>query len=219
LATALHYRERTGEGQYIDLSMCEVVTSMLPEAMMEFFINGRDLEAIGNRDREMAPHGVYPASGEDNWLAIACVDDADFAALCDELGCPAMAQDQTYATLEGRLRHVAELDREIATATRKFDREALAGRLRGRGLSATAAYSTGALIHDPAFAASGMMVPLNHKECGERPTPTLPVRFSSITPDYRPAPLAGEHTGAILTELLGYSDDEIARLKLDKVIL
>ncbi|MFZ0248097.1 MAG: CoA transferase, partial [Candidatus Binatus sp.] len=71
LLAALHYRDRTGHGQYLDLSMAEMVTTMLPEAMMDFLMNGRDQAPIGNRDESMAPHGVFPAAGDDKWIAIA----------------------------------------------------------------------------------------------------------------------------------------------------
>src|SRR5208282_5984775 len=85
---ALHYRDRTGEGQYIDLSMAEMVTTMMPEAMMDFLMNGREQAAIGNRDESMAPHGVFPAAGDDKWIAIATASDDEFAKLCEALGAP-----------------------------------------------------------------------------------------------------------------------------------
>ena len=91
LLAALHYRDRTGQGQYLDLSMAEMVTTMMPEAMMDFLMNGRDQAAIGNRDESMAPHGVFPAAGDDQWIAIAIASDDEFARLCEALGVPSMA--------------------------------------------------------------------------------------------------------------------------------
>ena len=87
LLAALHYRDRTGQGQYLDLSMAEMVTTMMPEAMMDFLMNGRDQAAIGNRDESMAPHGVFPAAGDDKWIAIAIASDTEFAKLCEALQC------------------------------------------------------------------------------------------------------------------------------------
>ena len=219
LTAALHHRDRTGEGQYIDVSMCEVVTSMLPEAMMDYFLNGVEREAIGNRDPEMAPHGVFPAKGGDRWIAIAIVDDREFAALCEVLDAPGLGRDPRYATTAARLVNVQGLEREIAALTRGWERDELAGRLRERGLAAAGVYSTDDLMRDPAFVASGMLVTLSHKECGARATPGLPVRFSAIEPDYRPAPLAGDQTAEILTGLLGYSAEEVERLAASKVIV
>jgi crotonobetainyl-CoA:carnitine CoA-transferase CaiB-like acyl-CoA transferase len=219
MVAALHYRERTGEGQYIDVSMCEVVTSMLPEAMLEFFMNGRELTAIGNRDPEMAPHGVFRTRGHDQWLALAVPTDAEFEKLCTALEIPWLAKDRRFLTTEQRLLNVDALEREIEAATVLFERDALVARLRELNLAAGPAYGAFDLMSDPAFLDSGMMVPLCHKECGERLTPGLPVRFSHFTPDYRPAPLFGEHTAEVLTELLGYSSAEIAELRANKVLV
>ncbi len=63
--------------------MAEMVTTMMPEAMMDFLMNGRDQSPIGNRDDSMAPHGVFPAAGDDQWIAIAIASDDEFAKLCE----------------------------------------------------------------------------------------------------------------------------------------
>jgi crotonobetainyl-CoA:carnitine CoA-transferase CaiB-like acyl-CoA transferase len=219
MLAALHYRDRTGEGQHIDVSMCEVVTSMLPEAMLEYFMNGRELGPIGNRDPEMAPHGVFPTAGDDLWITIAIVTDAEFGALCEAIGVPALATDPRYVTTAKRLQNVESLDHEIAARTRNFERDELVTMLRARNLCTAPVYSTPDLMRDPAFIDSGMLVRLRHKECGERAIPGLPVRFSAFEPNYSPAPLAGEHTIEILSGLLGYSAKEIERLHADKVII
>jgi crotonobetainyl-CoA:carnitine CoA-transferase CaiB-like acyl-CoA transferase len=219
LTAALHYRDRTGEGQYIDVSMCEVVTSMLPEAMLEFFMNGRELGPIGNRDREMAPHGVFPVSGDDRWIALAIVNDAEFATLSQALGSPGLAHDPRYATVAARLSNVEALERDIAAITRYADRDELAARLRARNLAAAPVYDTKDLINDSAFRDGGILAEVEHKECGKRLTPVMPVRFGGLQPAYRAAPLAGEHTDEILTGLLGMSGDEIARLRSANAIV
>jgi benzylsuccinate CoA-transferase BbsF subunit len=219
LTAALYHRSRTGQGQYIDVSMCEVVTSMMPEALLDYFMNGVERGPIGNRDPEMAPHGVFPVRGPDRWISIAVPNDAEFGILCDALGVPGMARDPRYAGSAARLVNVDQLEREIAELTRQFERDELAAMLAGRNLCAGPVYSAFDLVNDSAFGQSGMMVNLRHKECGERPTPTLPVRFSQLEPQYRAAPLAGEHTDQILRELLDMSDGEIAALREEKVLI
>ncbi len=219
LTAALHHRLRTGQGQYIDVSMCEVVTSMMPEAMLDYFLNGVEHRPIGNRDPEMAPHGVFPVKGDDRWIAIAIPNDAEFAVLCDALGVPAMAQDPRYANTAARLVNVEPLEREIAGLTRRFDRDELAAKLVQLELCAGPVYSAFDLAKDRTFIESGMMMALRHKECGERLTPVLPVRFSELKPRYSAAPLAGEHTDQILRELLELSDGEIAALHEEKVLI
>jgi crotonobetainyl-CoA:carnitine CoA-transferase CaiB-like acyl-CoA transferase len=219
LAAALHHRERTGEGQYIDVSMGEVVTSMLPEAMLDHFMNGIERAPIGNRDPEMAPHGVFPVKGDDQWIAIAIVNNREFAILCEILGAPGMARDPRYASTAARLVNVDQLDEDIAWLTRKSDRNELAARLTERNLCAGPVYSTFDLVADPVFANSGTMVKLQHKECGERLTPVLPISFSGLLPQYRAAPLAGEHTDEVLREILGMPEEEIAALRADRVLV
>ena len=218
LLAALHYRDRTGQGQYLDLSMAEMVTTMMPEAMMDFLMNGRDQAAIGNRDESMAPHGVFSAAGDDKWIAIAIATDDEFATLCEALHVSSMASNPKFSRLYGRLANVEELEHEIAARTRTHQRDELVTKLRMRGLAAGPVNSTPEVINDPVFAESGMLVKLKHGEVGERVVPGLPVRFSGIDLEYRGAPMIGEHTDEVMREL-GYSGVEIARLKEAKVLI
>lgn len=219
LLAALYHRDRTGEGQYLDLSMAEMVTTMIPEAMLEFLMNGRDTAPIGNRDDAMAPHGVYPVAGDDKWIAIAISTDTEFVELCTSLGAASLARDPRYARLVDRLRNVDLLDAEVAARTKLFTREDLVARLRDRKLAAGPVNNTQDLMGDPAFLTSGMLKTLHHGEVGDRVIPTLPVRFSQIEPRYFGAPMIGEHTDQVLSDLLGMGADEIATLKADKVLV
>ncbi|HYR79265.1 MAG TPA: CoA transferase, partial [Candidatus Dormibacteraeota bacterium] len=219
LLAALHHRDRTGEGQYLDLSMAEMVTTMMPEAMMDFLMNGREHRPAGNRDSSMAPHGVFPAAGDDKWIAIAIASDTEFAQLCEVLGVSTMASDPKFARMSARLANLEELEREIAARTRNLDRDELVAKLRERDLATGPVYSTPELMNDPAFTESGMLMKLKHTEVGERLVPGIPVRFGAIDLDYRGAPMIGENTEQVLTDLLGYSTEEIARLKEAKVLI
>jgi benzylsuccinate CoA-transferase BbsF subunit len=192
---------------------------MMPEAMMDFLMNGRDQRPIGNRDESMAPHGVFPAAGDDKWIAIAIASDEEFVKLCEALGVASIAFDPRFARVSVRLANVEELEREVAERTRNFDRDELVAKLRARDLAAGPVYNTPELISDPVFAESGMLVKLKHTEVGERVVPGIPVRFGAIDLDYRGAPMIGENTDEVLSELLGYSSEEIARLKDAKVLI
>ncbi len=218
LLAALHHRDRTGQGQYLDLSMAEMVTTMMPGTMMDYLMNGRDQAAIGNRDESMAPHGVFPAAGDDKWIAIAIASDTEFATLCEALHVASMASDPKFSRLYGRLANLEELERGIAARTRINQRDELVTKLRARGLAAGPVYSTPEVINDPVFAESGMLVKLKHGEVGERVVPGLPVRFSAIDLEYHGAPMIGEHTDEVMREF-GYSEAEIARLKDEKVLI
>jgi len=219
ILAALHHRDQTGEGQYLDLSMAETVTAMLPEAMMDYFLNWRDNGPIGNRDPAMAPHGVFPVRGDDQWIAIAIAGDDEFKALCEVLGVPALANEARFAKLSSRLANVDDLEREVAERTREFERDVLVQKLRDRYLAAGPVYGPLDLMEDPALRESGMLIELDHAESGNRIVPGLPVTFSAMKPDYRPAPAIGADSEQVLKNLLGYSSEEIARFREEKIIV
>jgi benzylsuccinate CoA-transferase BbsF subunit len=219
ILAALHHRDQTGEGQYLDLSMAETVTAMLPEAMMDYFLNWRDDGPVGNRDSAMAPHGVFPVRGDDQWIAIAIASDEEFGALCEVLAVPALAREPRFAKLASRLANVDDLEREVASRTRECDRDALVQKLRECNLAAGPVYGPLDLMEDPALRESGMLIELDHPESGKRIVPGLPVGFSAMQPDYRPAPAIGADSEQVLSELLGYSRDEIARLRDEKILV
>jgi formyl-CoA transferase len=145
--------------------------------------------------------------------------DTEFAQLCEVLGVSTMASDLKFARMSARLANLEELEREIAARTRNFDRDELVAKLRERDLATGPVYSTPELMNDPAFTESGMLMKLKHTEVGERVVPGIPVRFGAIDLDYRGAPMIGENTEQVLTGLLGYSTEEIARLKYAKVLI
>jgi len=109
---ALLHRELTGEGQFVDVSAVEVLSSMIGDLLLEQNSAGRDLGPDGNRHSDMAPHGCYPCSGAD-WIAIAVADDAEWHRLCDALGAGMLANDPRYATSSGRIVNAEPLDRDI----------------------------------------------------------------------------------------------------------
>jgi crotonobetainyl-CoA:carnitine CoA-transferase CaiB-like acyl-CoA transferase len=114
LLAALDHRRRTGEGQYIDLSQAESALHFLAPALLDTLVNGRDSTRIGNRDDLFAPHGCYAVAGNDAWIAIAVEDDRGWKAFCEQLGQPELESDARFASIEGRLKHAAELDSIVA---------------------------------------------------------------------------------------------------------
>src|SRR5437588_6892757 len=110
----------------------------------------------------MAPHGVFPVKGDDQWIAIAITTDDEFGALCELLGIPNLANDARFARLASRLANVDDLEREVASRTREFERDALVAKLRERNLSAGPVYGPIDLMEDPALRESGMLIELEH---------------------------------------------------------
>lgn len=216
---ALRHARRTGFGQYIDLAQTEATISVLGPAILECSVNGRDREPIGNAHDRYAPHGVYPARGDDRWVAIAVTTDGQFAGLVETLG----LGDRVPADLDeaSRRRRRDELDDLVAEATTAHDALELAMRLQHAGVPAAPVHDARGVVEDDAqLAARGHWVRLPHAEMGESLYNAPPFRFSRIRSDLEvPAPLLGEHTVEVCREVLGMSEEEIQRLVADGVLV
>ncbi|HEX2212559.1 MAG TPA: CoA transferase [Mycobacterium sp.] len=144
---ALLHRERTGEGQFVDVSAVEVLSSMIGDRLLEQNLTGAPLAPDGNRHPDLAPHGCYPCTGG-AWISIAVADDAEWTRLCEVLDAPALATDTRFAAMPDRHRNVDVLDAELAALTRCHDAQALARQLQGAGVGATKSATATDVIGD-----------------------------------------------------------------------
>jgi crotonobetainyl-CoA:carnitine CoA-transferase CaiB-like acyl-CoA transferase len=209
----LRQRDRTGEAVHIDLSQRELVTSMIGETVLDYTVNRRIGRPQANRDRSMAPHGVYPCRGDDEWIAIAVETDEQWASLANLIGGPALAADERYAAFPGRWRSADELDRIVAAWTAQQDRQALMTRLQAARVPAGAVLGGPELWADANLAARGFYRDVTSPLSGAQRQRGWPFRLSR-TPAavVRPAPVLGEHTTEILADVLGLTAEEIAEL-------
>ena len=222
---ALHYRNRTGRGQWVDMSCTEAGATLNGPALLDATVNGRPLRRPGmphsNRNRcpAMAPHGIYPARGEDRWLAIACRDQVDWQAL-SEVVADAWVEERRFSTLEDRLRHEDDLDRLLSDWTRKRDPFDSAAALRAAGVPASAVQKPEDRIDkDPSTEAWGLWPTVTHSAMGEVRADGLPVHLSQTDWEIRRgAPCLGEHNDRVFGEVLGLSEREIAELRREGVI-
>jgi crotonobetainyl-CoA:carnitine CoA-transferase CaiB-like acyl-CoA transferase len=222
LAAALLHRQRTGEGQHIDLSQVEGGIVCLSESIATYSANGDVLGRMGNRSRHAAPHGVFRCADEDGrerWIALAVHDDGEWQRLVQALGNPAWALDPGLATSAGRLAHLDAIERRLEEATRTQRAAALAGRLQQAGVDAAPVADLGDLHDDAQLAHRGHFRTVEHPVLGWHPVETHAIRFSDMEPSLRrPAPRLGEHTDAVLRDLLDMPPDEIARLRDARVL-
>lgn len=210
ILAALSHRSLTGKGQYIDLSMQEANLTFVGDAAVEYLCNGVQRPRRGNRSATMAPHGIYPSAREDEWIAIAISNDAEFAALANLIGLPA---GESLATLDGRRQHQDELDEAIAAWSRGFTREEALERLGAAGAPAAPVYNGHDLVTDPLLRARGMLVDVTHPEVPVTPQIAGPFQFPGADAvPVRPAPLLGEHSFEVLHELLGLTESAYAEL-------
>lgn len=218
IQAALLHRERTGEGQFIDQAMYESMLALIPEAVIDFTMNGVEPARRGNRDRVKAPHGIYPCREADSWVAISIDGKADWAAFCAAAGHPEWRDDPRFASAEARRANVAALDAAVEGWTRGLAREEAVRRLQAAGLAAGPVLRSDELLEDAQLNARGMIVASDHPVTGAHRQLGLPWRMDSLGVQYRRAALLGEHTRALLTDLLGMSDEEYARLDAEGVL-
>jgi crotonobetainyl-CoA:carnitine CoA-transferase CaiB-like acyl-CoA transferase len=211
---ALDHRERSGEGQFIDMSQWECAIGLGAEALMDTVMNGTQPPRQGNRDVAEAPQGVFRCAGEDEWVAVACWSDAQWRALVRAIGRPDLESDERLQTATGRKRNEDLLETTIAawTATRRPD--AVVEVLQASGVPSCRALSNQGLAEDEQLNAWGAFVELAHPEVGKRRHVGAPWHFSqSIVGAERPAPLLYADTDRVLGDLLGYDEQQIRRLR------
>jgi crotonobetainyl-CoA:carnitine CoA-transferase CaiB-like acyl-CoA transferase len=200
---ALLHRELTGEGQFVDVSAVEALSSMIGDCLLEQSLTGKPLGPNGNYHHDMCPHGCYPCS-DGSWVTVAVADDAEWHQLCDALGAAALADDPRYATMDARHRHAEALDTDLARLTRSHDAEGLARRLRAVGVPASKSANAIDVIGDQRLWDRELYrFVADHRE-GQRPIVGPPWRMArSPARIARGAPDLGEDTEYVLREILG----------------
>lgn len=216
---ALAYRDRTGEGQVIDLSMAEAAIALMPEPLLDYAFNGRLAEPVGNADPVAAPHGVYPCAGGDRWVAISVTDDAAWQGLQRAVGCPAWAAAPELGDAYGRLRYASEIDRRVADWTQTQSEQELFQRLQTLGVAAAPLLSFSEVMTDAQARARGVFTRVAPEGGREEPAVSLPwADERGWRGDVRPVPPLGRDTRSILRDLLGLGEAEIATLRAADVL-
>ncbi len=214
ILAALDRRARTGQGCVIDLSQYETGLQFIAPALLEHDANDTIPARAGNRDRVAVPHGVYPTSEPDTWLALSVWDDAEWADLVKALGEPEWARDASLATGAGRRAREAWIDERIAEWSRRQPRERAVARLRTRGLRAAPVESVGELFHDPQLVERRAWRSAAHAVIGDVRLMAPPFILSDAEQGpARPGPLLGEHTEEVIRGVLGVDEAEYAALK------
>ena len=221
---ALWHRKQTGQGQFVDLSQFEAISSLVGPGLLDILNNQASSQPVGNRSQEApaAPHGVYRCQGDDRWCAIAVFTEAEWQRLCQVMGQPAWTRDVRFASLADRLQHQDALDEYIEAWTQQHTAEEVMTRLQEVAIAAGLVANGEDLDRDPQLRARGYWARLPAQEGGKTQEVILdgpPFKLSK-TPGYvaAPGPLLGEHTDSVLRRLLNYSDQQIAQLKAEKVI-
>ncbi len=219
ILTALYHRTKTGEGQFIDIAMIESVMSQMIEPIMDYVMNGRVRGPMGNLEDALSPHGCYPCSGHDEWVAIAVTNDNEWLALCSAAGKPEWAVDKRFASLFERWRNRSELDQLISEWTKQYTNQELTEILQRAGVPSGPKLSNEEVVEDPHLNSRGFFVTPDHPETGKLAVPGIPWKLSTTPAKIEPAPLLGQDNEYVFCELLGMSIENFAELVGEGIIL
>ena len=215
ILAALDHRDRTGEGVYIDQAQAESSLHFMSTALLDYTVNGRIPQQVGNADPDMTPHGCYATSGDDDWVAIAVRDDGDWANLCAAMGMGELTCDDRFSDLAARKANEDELNGIVAEWTSEHGALEIEYMLQAFGVPAHAVSNSSAAVADPQLQHRGHFIQIEHPVHGVATIEAAKGRMSETPPDYRSAaPSIGRDNELVLREILGYDDEQMAQLAI-----
>jgi crotonobetainyl-CoA:carnitine CoA-transferase CaiB-like acyl-CoA transferase len=199
---ALAYRERSGEGQHIDLALLDVQVAVLANQAANYLVGGVAPKRMGNAHPNIVPYQEFATA--DGYMIVAVGNDGQFRKLCDVLGRPEWGTDERYATNPQRVRHRAALVAGIHAVTVTRTTATWVALMEGAGVPCGPINTLDKVFDDPQVRARGMRVEMAHPTGGSVPLVANPIRMSATPVAYhRPPPMLGEHTGEVLADWLG----------------
>lgn len=211
---ALYHRNRTGQGQHIDLAMQTVCATFLADALMQYSAREEVRPRMGNHHPEFAPHNIYPCAGEDRWLSLATESDAEFERLAAVAGHPEWSHDSRFRTNPLRKQHEDELDTLIAAWTSAHDALDLERELLAAGLLAARVHGPSDVLLNEQLWRRRTLAHVTHPEAGTFAAATTPAHLpGTLLHEVPPAPLLGEHSREVFSRLLQMTEDEYLQLE------
>jgi len=206
---ALVQRDRTGEGQFIEVSQYESTMALIGPALLQHSLTGNAPQPRGNRDAYASPHNFYRCEGEDSWCAIAIETDDQWQSLVELSGLASLERAE-FDSVDGRRAAEAEIDEAIESWTSGWDRQELAEALQVRGVPAGPYQKMDEMVHQDPTLGTEHFERLPHPVGRDFLLHRNPIRMRPNPPETRLGPLLGEHTYEVLSDVLGLSADEIA---------
>jgi crotonobetainyl-CoA:carnitine CoA-transferase CaiB-like acyl-CoA transferase len=212
---ALEIADRTGTGLHVESTMVEAALNVAAEAVLEYSRNGVEMRRDGNRGPGASPQGVFPCAGYDEWVALAVLDDDTWPAFAAMVGHPGLAADPALRDEAGRRKRVDEIDKLIADWTATHGADEVVELARERRIGAAAVRPSSSILADEQLAARGFWEIVDHPVAGTFKTTGLPFTMAGRARRWitTPAPVYGQHTDEVLTDLLGRSHDDVAALE------
>jgi benzylsuccinate CoA-transferase BbsF subunit len=219
IVSALHQKERTGQGQYIDVSMLRATVATMGAGLMEYEMTGRVMGTKGNFDPVMAPYGNYPCQGDDAWVSIAVRTEEEWQGLKLAIGNPPWCEEERFASRYSRLQNRSDLDDNLATWTRERTAGDITELLQANGVAAIPVMGAEDRLFNPHFRERGLYSDIEHPSLGAEPIYNIMWNLDKTPPSIRRhAPLLGEHNQQVFGGLLGMATEEITRLEEEQVL-
>ena len=217
ILAALSHRERSGEGQYIDVALLDVQVAVLANQAMNYLVGGLAPQRLGNAHPNIVPYQDFPTA--DGHMVVAVGNDAQFARLCTAADLLGVAEDPRYATNQARVANRHALIALLSAATARHTTADWIARLERAGVPCGPINTLDAVFADPQVQARKLRVDLPHAAAGTVPQVASPLRLSKTPVSYAAAPpLLGQQTRAVLDEVLGMSAAEIDALAARNIV-
>lgn len=219
LLTALYHKRRTGEGQHVDLSQVETNMQLGAHGMIQQGLEGAPPPRLGSRHPVYVPQGCFPVTGEDRWIVVTVTDNEMWSRLATLVGRRDLAADPDLAEAKGRRAREAELEAAITEWTRARSQDEAVSELQQAGVAAGRVARPLQLLDDPILAERAFWQVIDRAYVGPKPHPGMPYLMNGQRGAIRsPAPLLGEHTEHVLSEVLGLGAAEIETLLASGVV-
>ena len=216
IQAALAWLEKTGEGQHIDLSLLDTMTSVLSYQALNYLVSGESPTRMGNAHPNIVPYQEFATS--DGHLIVAVGNDTQFRRLCEVIGAVELAEDPRHATNEMRVINRKSLIPKLAESIRVFRRDELLGLLERAGVPAGPINNVAQVFAEPQVIHRGMRIDLPAGDGRMVPSVRSPILMTGSPLAYdRASPRLGEHTDAVL-EWLGYTEADMARLRAAHIV-
>ena len=202
ILAALHERQRTGKGCYIDTALVDTTVGILSNQALNYLVSGNIPKRIGNAHANIVPYQVFQTA--DGYAIVATGNDTQYVKFCNVLGAPELASNPEYKNNIGRLKHREELIGKLSALTSKMKRDDLLAKLEAQGVPAGPINNLEQVFNDPQVVHRGMKLelPSDAAKSGKIPGLRTPIVMDGWkAASEKPAPLLGEHSAEILKEI------------------